>query len=360
MKTIFFLPLSLCLITTLSADSVRAGAIADDGDYTALQARVEKLEKEPRTLSSYRDIGVAERRGNVYLEGELLYWKISEENLSIAMQTSEEGEIINGHVVHPDFQWEPGFRLGAGISFSGTNSDARVRWTHNSSNIHDNSVPTPPNVFEGLNHNAKSFDFRWKSKLDMGDIALGHTIALNKHFQARPFAALQAIRLTQNTEATYFGSEMTTVVDPYQWILKQQSRFCGLGPVVGADLLWTCYKGFSIYGTGAGMLYYGRVSSSQIQQEKELVAAPFESSFSFDDSLYTNKFGYNLGVGARFDGSFSADSVHVGFALGWELLSLPDQNQWSRTMTLPNTNALGNIGGAFNAQGLVLKLVVGF
>ncbi len=321
----------------------------------------------------------AESRGKFYVEAELLYWKIIQDNL-IAAQERSTVEVqdpavrplgptrrlsvynSNAPMIHPDFQWEAGFRLGAGTNFENTNSDLRLRWTHNGSKVNQKFQAEGDRRFFLPNTYAKEFDVSWKSKLDMVDLALGYTMVLNRYFQARPFAGLQAIALTQDTETTYIGEQPYSLPSIpnslYRIFVNEESTFSGLGGIIGTDLLWIFRKDLTFYGTVAAMMYHGYGKGEQQTDIQTTPTALLLRQYDLKDSGYTNKFGYNLGLGARFDRSF--DKVHLGLSLGWELLTLFDQSLMSFVSNTPFLNGYVNIGSPFHTHGLVLKVVVGW
>ena len=100
-----------------------------------------------------------------FISADLLYWRAFENGLDVCVPQSETNTVTDGTVAStfkgrardPRFNWDPGFRLGAGFNLGCSNLDVAAYWTHFYSNSHG-----------GRNRP------RWKIHFDTVDVIAGY------------------------------------------------------------------------------------------------------------------------------------------------------------------------------------------
>jgi hypothetical protein len=192
--------------------------------------------------------------GHGFIGAELLYWRAFQDGLDICVPTDvsdtvlSDGRIISnfeGRSKDPNFEWNPGFRLGAGYEFACSNWDVGAIWTHYNSKAHRS--------FSDENR------LRWHVDLDVVDLLVAYQSDFDSCFSLKPYLGLrfaridQKLRLGEAPDATTFAITDETLLGT-----NNKHKFTGAGPLIGleADLQVAC--GFSLFVDGAVSWLYGR------------------------------------------------------------------------------------------------------
>src|SRR6185436_20647961 len=81
----------------------------------------------------------------------------------------------------PRFEWNPGFRIGAGYEFACSNWDVGALWTH----------------LDSRAHRCDENRFRWHVHLDVIDLLVDYQSDCNSCFVLRPYLGVRIARIDQ-------------------------------------------------------------------------------------------------------------------------------------------------------------------
>lgn len=185
-----------------------------------------------------------------FVSGELLYWRTFQSGLDICVpeQVSDivtaDGRVISrfkGRGRDPHFNWDPGFRIGAGYRLPCTNWDVRAFWTH--FNSHSSSK----------NHDSR---LRWNINLNVLDVIAGYDLDFGYCFNFRPFFGLRGAKIDQKLRVR--SSPDIFIDDFFIADTKSKEKFTGLGPLIGLEADWNIGCGFSLYTMGSVAWMYGK------------------------------------------------------------------------------------------------------
>lgn len=192
--------------------------------------------------------------GKGFVVAGLLVWRAHLDGLDtcVPISTSDtilpDGRIIStfqGEGRDPRFNWNAGFRLGAGYAFANSQWDVGAFWTHFNSKArgsHDNDN-----------------GFRWNIDLDVVDITTAYQYNCNSCFALRPYIGIRGVRIEQKVRygaspnATTFAIAGSSLFDR-----DNKQKFEGLGPLFGLEANLNVGCGFSVYVNGAVSWLYGR------------------------------------------------------------------------------------------------------
>lgn len=179
----------------------------------------------------------------------LLYLRAYEGGLSCVCDgttitdSTVDGRVISrltGEGFDPDFQWNPGFRLGVGYEFADCGCDIGAYWT----NYHSHSSG-------GRNDN----ELHWNLDFNVVDVLYSCEFACSPCFVVTPFGGVRWAGIDQKLRTHFFST-----VDGTSFAGQGHSRedFSGVGPVFGVDGDWSIGCGFSLYGDVALAALYGK------------------------------------------------------------------------------------------------------
>lgn len=192
--------------------------------------------------------------GQILISADLLYWRPFQDRLDRCIPTSVSGTVLSdGRIISifegkgkdPRFEWNPGFRIGAGYEFACSNWDVGVLWTHFDSKAH-----------RSFEHQNK---LRWHIDLDVVDFLVAYQYDFNSCFILRPYIGVRGARIDQKVRFGGFPDSKTfALTDQNLFGTHNKHEFTGVGPLFGleADLRVGC--GFSLYVNGAISWLYGR------------------------------------------------------------------------------------------------------
>ncbi len=243
--------ITLLLITSISV------AYGDDDNRSACGERENCCSCQPACCC-----------GQWFLEADLLYLRAYEGGLSSPCDSthitdSEENGImisrLNGKAHDPDFDWNLGYRIGAGYKFGGSNCGIGAFWTHYNSHTHGHK-----------NHNN---EHRWKLDFDVVDVLYGCECDVSNCFVLIPFGGLRYARIDQrlrthfvntsvevptlNSSSSESSSSRSEEGTRTTSRAHQKQEFFGVGPLLGFEVDWSFGCGFSLYGDISTAILYG-------------------------------------------------------------------------------------------------------
>lgn len=204
--------------------------------------------------------------GEFFVEAELLYLRAYEGGLSSVCDSTEISNFnqhgkriskLTGKAHDPDFDWNAGFRVGAGYQFADSRCAIGAFWTHFDSNS------------SGGKHNRN--EHRWKINFDAVDVLYGCELDLYSCFTLTPFGGLKYAYIDQKLHTHFLSttnrdsssssssssSSCSGCASNTRSTGKIRQEFYGIGPLIGLDGDWNVGCGFSLYGNISLAILYG-------------------------------------------------------------------------------------------------------
>lgn len=278
--------------------------------------------------------------GRGFFSADLLYLRAFEGGLDDCFPVEDfdyvtsDGSVISkfrGKGEDPQFNWDPGFRIGAGYEF-GCGLDVAVFWTH----FHSKSSRNRGDSY-GYGHERS---IHWKLDFDVVDILVGRGFDVGSCFSLRPFGGLRGARIDQKLR-THFSDRNDVFVDSlstyydydspaYSYLTHEngkskahgKERFLGIGPVIGLEGDWNLGCGFSVYANISAAVLYGRFHVRSHESDK---FDGGEDSCDVHRRLSACQGVVDAGLGIRWLTCFCSNEVW--FQLGLEHHSYFNQNR---------------------------------
>ena len=272
-------------------------------------------------------------------QADFLWWRANMDDLDYGLQMNDTLFLsTRGKIVEPDFEYDPGVRVGAGYDFGRSNWDILLAWTYHYSKATDSSgnpnVPISLFALRGQTYNNGNYKVvigatgraSWRVHLNTLDFEMGYDHFYSKLFSVRSHFGLKAAWINMEYHASYQDMIDTgdgqTITNYEKISLRTKSDFWAVGPRMGLQSFLHLGWGFSIYGTIAGSLVYGEYdTSSRLFIERESVPFPFTSTttdipFKHDDFSRLRAVA-EMSIGLEWSYCFSGDYL-LSFHLGWE------------------------------------------
>jgi hypothetical protein len=292
----------------------------------------------------------------LWLNGDLLFWKSNMGSLEYGIDSGSNSFIKDGHVKHPHFEWDWGFRLGLGCKLPHDQWDLFVNYTYVRGHAHGHAggsdavvFPTWASAFgfTGSSFYAGKAKAHWKMTLNMTDLELGRNCFASRWLSIRPFIGIRGLVIDQDYTVKYFGG---TVAPSDEDQVLLDIDFWGVGARMGFDSLWGLGKGFGVYGNGSASLLAGDFDVQEKEKLEKADLRRFDLKNDVDNVVATA----DLALGVQWDYLFSRNRFHFGVKFGWEFNIFFDQNQLFNFLSSKNPGVLSFKDDDLTFHGLTL------
>ena len=328
------LPLAaLCLLSSLDAaqgDSQPRGPAGKINDYHEGRFREITPNAGPRVSD-----GV-----DVFITADFIYWTSREDGLGFAYSGGRSGTANvdpgKGDVKHPDFEFNPGFKVGLGLNLSHDGWDvwAQYTWLHSHTDTERTSQELatstlrPMWFLNTLDNNGTGSTGPstvltratgdWDLHFNVIDLELGRNFFVSQYLTIRPFVGFKGSWQDQDYTVKY---EVTTdETNVLKMRMRQDHDWWGVGLRTGFYTAWHFTRRWSIFGNVAIAALWGqydvdrtdRASNINTNDGAEIVTLRTENDF------HSIKPVLELILGLRWETWFSDDDYHFQIQAGWE------------------------------------------
>lgn len=256
---------------------------------------------------------------DVYVRGDFLYWRADEPETEYVI-THFPPQIPNvsvgavGNLEHATFDWQPGFRVAAGVVLTPDFWDLEAQYTQidPDGSAHVNASDT--NAIRGVwDQGTITAPASASSHLSLSyktaDLIIGKRWRISSRLLARFYTGLTGAWIHQHFNIRYGTPPQGEPV-----VIRMKWNFQGGGLQVGWDYDWFMGKGISLFGWIKGGLLYGHYQNHTLA-----VSVPLNSIVSENVSLNENRVAtmLQLALGPSWGKMFSKWGVNA-FA-GYEL-----------------------------------------
>lgn len=283
---------------------------------------------------------------------DFIYWKSVQEGTDFAFKgyTAKRGSNVTdqGNVHYPDFDYKPGFKVGAGMVFSHDNWDLNAQYTWLRCNDQHGSAKSGPGVamLTGYTYQDNNTDHaqngqlvntpesvyithagaNWGLKFNAFDIELGRNFWNSRKLAMRPFIGLKFgwTREHEHMEYRSLSQDKTWKESEH---VNQTQDFFGVGIRTGLDTAWHINKYWSVYGDFAISALWSEFENHRrdynaFRAGENFVSGPtlFPKSASekLKASLHTITPVLELGLGFMYQYPFHDDRYQLTLRAGWE------------------------------------------
>ncbi len=359
---------------------------ADDTQMRNLENRVSALEQRKGSSGMINPPArpVVKDGVDLFLQGDVILWQASESGLGYAVTNNNSTTYVNGGSIrNPHFQWDWGFKVGAGYNIPHDGWDLFLDWTRfyaSSSDTHT-SAPSGGAVFPSLVNTAvlregvpgpisagfASASARWRLHMNLLDLEMGREFYVSKWLTLRPHAGLRSAWLRQRYNVGYYNGPVlqagTNVLGQNLYV-HMRNNFWGMGLRGGLCANWGLGSGFSLFSDFASALLLGHFRIYQL--ETDTSTSPIQTRLNVSSKYRATRATVDMAMGLRYEHTFANDSFGLMVQLGWEQHLFFSQNQLSRFFGT-NLTGVHNYSGVFatnqgdlNTQGVTLSIKFDF
>lgn len=329
--------------------------------FSLFSEEVQANEKKEQIVPGYNaperlDLNVD--RPQLYFLGSFTYWQASQDNMELGFvsDSSNPDYAMNGSFVNMDFDFKPGFQVGAGIDFLPDNWDLYAEYTwfrgtnHKTKNLEvGNYQKTLFPTWQAASFTAPQYyagSEKWGLHMDLVDLRLGRNFFVGKSLTFHPFVGLRAPWIRQQVDVTY--SELTTApsINTY---LNQLSHSWGIGPSLGTSLDWSLGKGFKFYGRGDVDVVYTQYTKLSYEQKSQDDGEFIDyTGLSYlQKNLNTVRSHIDLALGFEWGTYIANKGAYISFAADYGFQVFFNQNMFRTfidSLTLAkSTSSNGNL-----------------
>ncbi len=353
-KTLSMIPLLCAAVAPLCADT--------QGMNNQTAADKQRMYmQEMNKITPTADPAVS-RAADPFFSADFIWWRVQEDGLEYAFTGAGNGLVSTskGKLYHPEFKYEPGFKVGAGLKFrhDGWDLYAQYTWLHTrgSSSVapdaDDDSLLTS-NIFVPIDGTLNtsllaSASSSWKVQLNVLDIELGRDFWISKWLTLRPYTGMKFSWNNQRFNATYDGFTPAPILGDDLGLKMKLNQF-GVGVRSGLDTAWYMWKHWSIFGEFAatGLLNYFDSHRTDTDTTADIVVNNVKKK---SNHRVTAVLEWALGL--RYETTWHQDDYMFTIQAGWEEQIWFNQNQF---IFMPNSAA-----NDLNFEGLQLKVAFNF
>ena len=325
----------------------------------------------PNLKSESKVVLQTSRPETFYFDASFSYWMAMQENMELGVvnNTTNPLDVASGSFVNMNFDFKPGFQLGAGVNFLPENwnlyleytwfrSTNTVTKTLDATNVLISLLPTwhipttsNPTYFFG--------EESWSLHMDIADAQLSKSFYVGKKLAFHPFFGLRAPWIRQNLDVNY----NIDIFDPLRnTTITESTRSWGIGPRIGSCVDWFLGRGFKFYGKGGADLIFTQYTRLNFHQESDISGVVVTGTrYSFSQSnVNTVRPHMDLALGFGWGSYIAKDKAHVSLSADYGFQVFFDQNMFR---TFLNDQSIAKSiapNGNLYMQGLTVSLLFEF
>lgn len=296
-----------------------------------------------------------------FFDAAFIYWTARQDGLAYAIEGADFN-LVNfdtqrGPIHEPDWDFEPGFKVGAGLKMEHDGWDvyANYTWLHSSAS---DSITDPGNFLPTLQNGAfilfniipnppggggfQSASETWKHHFNVIDLELGRDYYISQYLTLRPHFGFKGTWQEQDVRIRY------SFVDTNQFRAHQHQDSWGIGIRTGLNACWFFIPSFGLYGDFAISGLWSGFNNSR----KDDRVFPDQSMLNILDThevTHSVKPVIEFGLGLRYQLLYNDDDYRFLIQAGWE------EQIWMDNNHLIDFAQYGN-KGTLSLQGFTLKV----
>jgi hypothetical protein len=286
-----------------------------------------------------------------YISGSYIYWQPREDGLELARETvrpdPEDPEVENSTLVHMDFDYHSGFKVGTGGNFERDDWSLdfeyiRLYTTDHRSKILSSDpeslgshflIPFWENKANPVFFHAKA---KWKLHFNILDGVLARSYYVGTNLSFKPFVGLRGGWIDQRYNVDYKFYQSPDYLNYYT---RGKSQSWLLGARMGVDTNWHLGEGFRLFGNTAGCLFYQRFKTNLNFESETVEGIPPEiitiTSTIKEKEGYFNP-NFEIALGLAWGSYFDSDKWHVDLAASYEFHIFWYQNMMRKMVDYQN------------------------
>ncbi|MCB1084138.1 MAG: autotransporter outer membrane beta-barrel domain-containing protein, partial [Simkania sp.] len=290
---------------------------------------------------------------DIFLTADFIYWKAKQSGMSYATTgiltqapAAPFEPLENGHDAQVKYDWDPGFKAGAGLNFWHDGWDIYIEytWLHtdgSDSIARPNGVipafTLPPNVIDGDILNGNSARSKGHLHFNVIDLELGRNFYISQFLMLRPHVGFKGTWQNQDWRTRYDSNDLQLRVQqgnpiplsgPYR--MHHHNIYYGVGFRTGIDMAWHFTTNWSIFGDVSWTAMWSRYRLVRHDTVDDDATGEKQRNMNTRSNFFDVKFIGEFQIGLRFEMWFADDRYHFQIQAGWE------EQVWINHMTFIN------------------------
>ncbi|MDX8430746.1 MAG: Lpg1974 family pore-forming outer membrane protein [Candidatus Algichlamydia australiensis] len=315
------------------------------------------------------------------ISADFIYWTARQEGLAYAATNwasvndrTANTTIPKGSVKHPDFGFDPGFKVDLALMLDHDAWDVKAEYTwlftddakdstsftdFDTSRLGPNwftrqaGAVGPGNLF-APDSVLTAASTTWDLHFQTIDLNLGRNFFVSQYLSMRPHFGFKGTWQSQRYENSYTTTDGQGGVEELTRI-KQEMDYWGFGIRTGFDTAWYFTKSWAIYGNVALSALWSQFQTCRRDTSDDNIAdnTAAYTNFYTENEFHTIIPVLELGLGLRWEMWSCDDAYHFQIQAGWE------EQAWWNMNQFYGIYEEGNHGN-LNIQGFTLKFRFGF
>lgn len=308
-------------------------------------------------------------RFDLYMD--FLYWTTNEDGLEygtkiIATPLIGQASKIKTKLFDLNFQWDPGFRIGAAYAFKELDDWAlQLNWTHIHSHAHGsssakgiesqvgdvNTIISPwVNLLFELRFGASHASAHWQLNYDTLDLGLRTNVSLSKRLFLTPFFGFRGAWINQDYKAKYDSVfVLAENATPFfrDVIFKGKNDFNAFGIRAGGEIFCKLREHWHLFSHFFGNLVYGKfrilMKNLHDQGLGEGDIPPMPLDFKATEHFWRVRLACEEAIGLGWERCFRNNLSHVRIRIAYELSQWLNQNELFYTVYFRGQDSFSSV-----------------
>jgi hypothetical protein len=292
---------------------------------------------------------------------DFIWWKTNISGMEYATSgVVDDGNVFvpfgvstkRGRVNQPNFDFEPGFKVGAGLDFAYDGWDLYANYTwlngdteHNSLSAHRrNGVTTlfpVVDVFGDISTVSLTKESsKWRQYFNVLDLELGRNFFISRHLTLRPHFGLKSAWISEKWKLQYVEAD-SIFID----LQKRKQTLWGIGTRAGLNTVWHFSRNWGLYGDIAVTALWSDFHIKAKDRETDASLALNVTTLNTREVITEVIPVIETGLGMTYMAWFDHDEYLFQISAGWE------EQIWLGFNNFVDFNRTGNL----SVQGLTVK-----
>ena len=270
---------------------------------------------------------------DVFITADFIYWTARMDGLEYVASgvASDFSGTSKGTVYTPDWDWDPGFKVGIGLNLphDGWDVYAEYTWLHSSASDTVRGINLAPAwniaaLIETVSRLVNDSHANWDVHFNAIDLSLGRNYFVSQFLSLRPFIGFKGSWIDQDYHVRY-NVDRNGYVSTFR--LCDDQDFWGIGLRTGLDTSWHINKWLSFYGDCALTALWSQfdVDRKDTRNDSQNPGGPNNPPLNTnitiidtENKFHTIKGVLEFGLGLRGEWWFMEDRYHFLIQAGWE------------------------------------------